>query len=64
MNSVKLYDTKPIYKNLAFLNTKDKLSEREINKSPIYNSIRKNKMPKCKLNQGLYTENYDIDERN
>ena len=51
-----------IQKCIAFLYTNNKLSEREIRNNPIYNCIKKNKIPRNKSNQGsmkdLYSENY------
>ena len=53
MNSVKLQDTRIIYTYLAFLDTNNKLSEKENKKTiPFKNHIKKNKTHRNKLNQG------------
>lgn len=60
MNSEKLYDTRPIYKNQFSLYTINKHSQTEIRKI-ICSSNKKNRILKKKFNQEssrLYTENY------
>ena len=50
-NKVSLYKIN-IQKSIAFLYTKNELSEREIKKKLIYNCINKNKTPRNKPNEG------------
>ena len=50
-----------IQKSVAFLYTNNKLSERDKENNPIYNCIKRNKIPRNKFNQevkDLYIENY------
>ena len=52
MNSVKLQDTKLIYRNLLFSYTLMTIRKRKQENNPIYNCVKKNKIPRNKLNQG------------
>ena len=49
-----------IQKSVAFLYTSNELSEREIKKTITCTIGTKNKVPRNKLNQDLYSENYRI----
>jgi len=51
MNSVKLQDTKSIYRNQLHFYTLIMNSQKQIN-NPIYHYIKKNKVPRNKFNQG------------
>lgn len=62
MNSLKLQDTK--HKNLLFLYTSNKITQREI-KNPIHSCTKKNKKPGIKLTKAIKdSDNSDINERN
>ena len=52
MNSVKLQNTKPIYKKQLWFYTLTNYQKQELGKQCIYNYIKKNKIPKNKINSG------------
>ena len=51
MNSVKLQDTKSMYRNLWHFYTLINYRKKELKNNPFYNHIKKNKIPKGKFNQ-------------
>ena len=65
MTSVRLQDTKSIYRNLLFLYTNNEEAEREI-KNPIYNHTKIIKYLRINLTKvkDLYSDNNKFDERN